>query len=709
MNKDLLAKLLATEDLTVVHANAKTASFNVKDRVLTLPMWKEMTDDTYDHLTGHEVGHALYTPADGWAECVKNKSKGFTSFVNVTEDARIEKLIQRKYPGLRRPFIASYKKMLKDGMFGATIDEINEMKLIDRLNVYFKAGSTVGIEFADEELVFIKEMESLETFEDAVALAEKLYTKAKEEAENEELETEFDAVSGDSDGDDEFALNEEGGSEKIEGEGSDSGAGDEEDEDGEYEDIEGLDGFNTGGSAESKDPSSLTDSAYYDALESEFGDESNKEIKNIMLHSSKNIKELVVPYRTILEDFAEYYMSDKVYYYSQDVSLDARSERLYREFLTNNKKSINYLVKEFEMKKSAKEYARRSLSKTGVIDSVKMNNYLFEDDIFKKTTIVPEGKNHGMIMYLDWSGSMWEYMKDTMTQLLNLVHFCRQVNIPFRVYAFTDGYTLSEGDVGKMNAKGLGYESVGVNETYFHDNFRYLELFSNEMSKKEFVGMARFMATFGQNTDHSPRKYRLYATPMDTAIIGASGLFNEFQKKYRRDSVSTIILTDGVSHPLKVKTERWAGDVTDYEFRNSGVTTFINDPVTKKKEKLSTYGRNEVYTEMFLRFYKERTGSDVIGFRILPTKQLKRELRYLNLYDNEVNEIRKDLRKNNYVSIPTEGYDKYFGLNSTPSSNGSFEVANDATIAQLRTAFKKASGQRVSTRALLNEFVKVVA
>ena len=98
--KDLLAKLLATEDVTVMHANAKTASFDVKNRVLTLPVWNDMTNETYDHLTGHEVGHALYTPFEGWEKELKKKDKGpgFKSFLNVVEDARIEKLVKRRYP-----------------------------------------------------------------------------------------------------------------------------------------------------------------------------------------------------------------------------------------------------------------------------------------------------------------------------------------------------------------------------------------------------------------------------------------------------------------------------------------------------------------------------------------------------------------------------------------------------------------------------------
>ena len=59
--KTNLAKLLATENLVVEHANVETASFDVVNRVLTLPVW-EASENVYDMLVGHEVGHALYTP-----------------------------------------------------------------------------------------------------------------------------------------------------------------------------------------------------------------------------------------------------------------------------------------------------------------------------------------------------------------------------------------------------------------------------------------------------------------------------------------------------------------------------------------------------------------------------------------------------------------------------------------------------------------------
>ena len=95
MKKELLAKLLANENITVVSQDVETASFDVKRRVLTMPIWKnDMHVDTEDHLTGHEVGHALYTPADKWMTMAEKSTSGFRTFVNVVEDARIERMVQ---------------------------------------------------------------------------------------------------------------------------------------------------------------------------------------------------------------------------------------------------------------------------------------------------------------------------------------------------------------------------------------------------------------------------------------------------------------------------------------------------------------------------------------------------------------------------------------------------------------------------------------
>ena len=97
--KSQLAKLLATEDFVVEHKHVESAQFDVDTRVVTLPIWEKASNDVYDMLVGHEVGHALFTPDEwGWLDRIPQ------NFVNVVEDARIEKLMKRKYMGLAKSF-----------------------------------------------------------------------------------------------------------------------------------------------------------------------------------------------------------------------------------------------------------------------------------------------------------------------------------------------------------------------------------------------------------------------------------------------------------------------------------------------------------------------------------------------------------------------------------------------------------------------------
>ena len=74
------------------------ATCNLKDMAMYL---------VYDLLVGHEVGHALFTPDEDWIQQVKVPPQ----FVNVVEDARIEKLMKRKYAGLAKTFFNGYKEL----------------------------------------------------------------------------------------------------------------------------------------------------------------------------------------------------------------------------------------------------------------------------------------------------------------------------------------------------------------------------------------------------------------------------------------------------------------------------------------------------------------------------------------------------------------------------------------------------------------------
>jgi len=132
--KGTLAKLLATENLTVEHRQVTTAYFDVENRVLCLPIWKHASETVYDLLVGHEVGHALYTPAEGL-----DTDRNLKSFINVLEDARIEKMMKRTYPGLRKSFFDGYKEA--DSILNFSLD--NGINFLDTAAMYIDSESIV--------------------------------------------------------------------------------------------------------------------------------------------------------------------------------------------------------------------------------------------------------------------------------------------------------------------------------------------------------------------------------------------------------------------------------------------------------------------------------------------------------------------------------------------------------------------------------------
>ena len=111
--KSQLAKLLATEDLIVENKNVETAAFNTHTRVLTLPTWDRASNNIYDSLVAHEVGHALYTPDTEWWKEVKINP----SIVNIVEDARVEKLMKRRYGGIAKTFHTGYNELFDQDFF----------------------------------------------------------------------------------------------------------------------------------------------------------------------------------------------------------------------------------------------------------------------------------------------------------------------------------------------------------------------------------------------------------------------------------------------------------------------------------------------------------------------------------------------------------------------------------------------------------------
>ena len=200
IKKSTIAKLLAEEDIHVVHKQMNTAYFNIKKRELGLPIWKdEISKDEKELMVCHEIGHALWTSMD-LIEKAKERNIN-SSFVNIVEDARIEKFVKRKYPGSVNLFKKGYTALAARDFFRINDEGVKSQNLIDRINLFFKM--VPGVEFSAEEKVFVDRADKLETENEVLDLAEDIYKFMDENPdENSEdnsalTDTLFDDDSGD--------------------------------------------------------------------------------------------------------------------------------------------------------------------------------------------------------------------------------------------------------------------------------------------------------------------------------------------------------------------------------------------------------------------------------------------------------------------------------------------------------------------------------
>jgi hypothetical protein len=714
-NTDLSARLLATENISVVRANTRTASFDIKSRVLTLPLWKEMTPEIEDMLVGHEVGHALYT-GEKYIEPIKENPK-MQSYLNIIEDVRIEKLIKRKYPGLRKRMNEGYKQLNDRDFFEIkTLQSFDDLLLIDKINLYFKAGFTCGVKFSSEEKDFVNRAERTETVEEVIQLAKDVYAYSKQKMEErKEIQDEFELPNEENQ---EFEDNSASGGEDA-----------AEDYDRIYSPA---DPFALPKNTEDLEETleSKTERAFSEKLQ-ELADENTKYV--YWKFNNNYFNDPVVSYRTVLNETVdpEHWTQEDIESFSyryRNMDSQERSEaeskllQEFQSFKNDSKRTVNYLVKEFEMKKSAQTYKRALTSKIGSLDMRKIFAYKLKDDLFKRVTVLPEGKNHGMLMLVDWSGSMDDVLKDVMQQVINLSMFCQNVQIPFRVLAFTSDYNTfrEEGEYKRY------YEWRGEQEAHFkatdervldNRNFNLLELFSSDMTRNEFNCMARRVLhyTFSWN-----KGYATGGTPLNEALVWVYQNIGSYIKKNNIEKMNFITLTDGAGHQLNGVAHSLIS--SDYENINGvhkrfNIKNLIRDDVTQKTYFLECRDASS-QTETILRMIKDRYNVTIIGFHIteIRARSLHCAIRdNLPNYNGDVFSLvenwKKAFRKDGVAVVKNTGRDELYIVptNSTKIQEGSLDVNADASAKVIAKNFTKYLNVKKTSRVLLNRFVSLVA
>jgi len=711
--KSQLAKLLATEDIVVEHRSCETAQFNVHTRVLTLPLWEKASNEVYDMLVGHEVGHALYTPDEwDWQDEIPHQ------FMNVVEDARIEKLIKRKYMGLAKTFYRAYNELQKKDFFQLDGEDVDSFNLADRANLYYKIGSFLDIPFSDAEKEIIDLIGKCETFADTKRVAKVLYEYCKEELKKEKEEARPDLGEDNIDYEEQevesksVEQSEEGEEGETQPQPKSEQGGQEYDGDGELSDAWDEPELHT-----------------VDALEDRLQDLINQNgVDNVYVELPKiNLETIIASNSDVHEeidaDFKEQQSARDSHckHNTLDlVDIFAEVDAEYGQFKKDAQKEVNYLVKEFECRKAASSYARAATSRTGVLDTAKLHSYKYNEDIFKKITVLPDGKNHGLVFILDWSGSMQYVLQDTIKQLYSLVWFCRKVQIPFEVYAFTNEwhrpYSRSAYVDYDNNELKPHYEAEEY-QLAVENGFSLMNMLTSKSNAKtldhQMQNIWRVALAFRRWCGYQfPPKLSLSGTPLNETVIALHQLLPKFQKDNGVEKTQCIILTDGEASqiPYHKEVERHWESTPYMGTRNINPDKcFLRD---RKLGRVYKFGWNwREFTDVLLKNLKDSFPSmNLIGIRVLENREANRFMRsYSDEYSKEFDVLKKDWSKNKSFTIKNSGYDAYFAMSSaTLAQDAEFEPKSDSK-ADIKRAFVKSLKVKKLNKKVLSQFMELVA
>jgi cobalamin biosynthesis protein CobT len=734
--KSQLAKLLATENINIEHQNTFTAKFNLETRTLVCPIWEDMSGQMYDLLLGHEVSHALETPLQGWHDAICDRGKNYKHFLNVVEDARIEKKIKRRYPGIRRSFIGAYSQLLERDFFGIADKDVNKMFFIDRLNIYCKAGINSKVNFvSNKEKELLKLVENAETWNDVVYATEKVWEYSKEEQKQDLPKhdvSDYEYDFGDSELPDDYEDSPE--NDDVEDAENEETEKDSEPTDNKNIDVEDSDDAEDAEDAEDADNEEVEDGEVSEDAEDtdeKYGDPKCESDEAFRKNEDKLISSKIQAYNyisipqlkskemitspkdinEIIQNYVDAYRIDAV--------------KLHNEFKTKNEKYIGLLAKEFEMRKAAKSYSKSKMSSTGDIDINKIYKYQLDDEIFRKATIVPKGKSHGLVLLLDMSGSMSKNMTGSVEQIQVLTSFCRKVNIPFTVYGFTSK---------NFDDKEINECFVQENNTLQFSQFKLIEFVNSKMKSSDFNNAIKNLSVLAYMYEESsynlvPPELNLGRTPLIESLVTLNPIVKDFRKTNNLDIVNLIIVHDGDAD--SVDTYKSEGFNKSYIGENSSQRYMLRD--TKQKldflvNSEQNISRTEMIRQAIFEWFKQTTGTKIFGFYI--TSDSKHELvrniesRYYDANNKKITEMHypqryhsvqekiTEIKKEKILVSKNPGYEQFYlilGGKNLKIENEELTVNGKVTVSKLYNSLRKINKNKQVNRILATKFIEGIA
>ena len=672
----IFAKALASENLSFsFDKNAETASFDTKARHLILPVW-DVSETLQTMLIAHEIGHALWTPYKESDELLKAaEAEGFhipllQRIANTVEDVRIEKLMKNKYPGTRRDFFLGYKEIVDTDMFSFSKVNFAEQTILNKLNMHFKWG-VPG--FLDVPLD-ADEIE-IANLIDNVTTFPQVIAVAK-------------------------ALYKHPKMEKVVQ---------------EYEqhmskgDVDG---------AETMLKEMTTDA---DGVGTKTGEK--YAASSICFTGLKNVMDGIIDSATVIKDFQTYQ------YGNGPLLMDD-----YRAFVKESDAFVRQLAAQFDRRKAADEIRRERPKQTGLLNMDKLHQYRTHDDIFISKIVKQEGKNHGIVFLLDFSGSMSHSLKDCFLQVLQLVWFCEKVKIPFEVFGFTD---IGMGILDRLN-KTLPYNPDMKRNCPNGAIVGPCKLITLASSRDDAATREMLLAylydclVLGNRA--RPNLLHLGGTPTVEAVAIASQFMVDWVKNNNIQIPTLMVVTDGQPNGVTVSQDVvGTAPVLHYYHNGQGSLTVMNEVLgTAERLNLADYSNicigNMTLATMF-RALRKTLNARCVGMFVGPNAMNERDFLNFCVSREECNMIYERGHQFDHTTSPRykaaketyadgaiivhdsvfPGYDSFFLVRTPKIVEDKDATSTTGNFTKVKNTFIKTMGKRAGSRVFLSRYVDIVA
>jgi hypothetical protein len=452
---------------------------------------------------------------------------------------------------------------MEEDFFSVKDVDLNTLKYLDRLNLKSKLNSLVDIDFSLAETLMTEKVNSAQTFEDTIKVSREVMEFIKEQQQEEQNQQVEENSSGDDKQDPEEQVQQSNDTQisvSTEEKSTDDVA--------ESDESNGQ----PSGQPEDETKDETKDEIDY----SSDTDRSMRKNESKMIHNDSTTthirvtKEQLYKYFLFTEEdmLSSANFAEEKYSFYRDYNNEKEKFSVeYSTFIKDVKPAVNAMVQQFELRKSAMESKKIRESTSGSIDVNKLWQYKLDDRIFKTVMTVPDAKNHGLLMYIDYSSSMGSRIYETLKQSIILSMFAKRVGIPFELYGFTTNTIKFHDIYNSENRKDIeAHEAESNYYDYKSWAVKLVKIADSKWSKSKMHEMferAMFSSKKPSNGFSAPftePAFRLGGTPLNETISVAHIMADDFVKRNNIQKMNIVFLTDGDAQDMRLSDDldNWA-------------------------------------------------------------------------------------------------------------------------------------------------------